>query len=132
MALKITLRPNERMIISGAVVTNGSAKCSLAIENNVPLLREKEILKEDEADSPGRRIYFIVQFMYIDEENLATYHNAYWKLVDEFLLAAPSALGLIDLISEHILAGRYYQALKLTKKLIYYEQEVLKKCIPNQ
>lgn len=132
MALKITLRPNEKIIISGAVVTNGSTKCSLAIENNIQLLREKEILKEDEADSPGRRIYFIIQFMYIDEENLATYHNAYWQLVNEFLSAAPSALSIIDLISEHILAGRYYQALKLTKKLIYYEQEVLKKCIPNQ
>ena len=33
-------------------------------------------------------------------------------------------LGLIDQISEHILSGRYYQALKLSRKLIDYEQEI--------
>jgi flagellar protein FlbT len=40
MALKITLKPNEKMIVSGAVVTNGNTKnTDLIIENNVPVLR---------------------------------------------------------------------------------------------
>jgi flagellar protein FlbT len=41
--------------------------------------------------------------------------------------AAPSTVGLIDGISEMILQRNYYQALKLTKRLIDYEQEVLKR-----
>ncbi len=34
------------------------------------------------------------------------------KLVQTLLKAAPSTLGLVDQISEQILAARYYQALK--------------------
>ena len=41
--------------------------------------------------------------------------------------AAPSTVVLIDSISEHILQQQYYQALKLTKRLIDYEQEAIQR-----
>jgi flagellar protein FlbT len=125
MGLKIILKPNERMIIGGAVVANGNAKSEFLVENNVPVLREKDILTEQGADSPCKRIYFVIQLMYIDEKKLTEYHTTYWRLVRDVLAAAPSTLGLIDQISGHLLNGKYYQALKQAKKLIEYEQEVI-------
>jgi flagellar protein FlbT len=126
MALKITLKPGERMIIGGAVITNAnSTSCDLVIENKTPLLRQKDILTEEKADSPCRRIYYAIQLMYIDEANLAKYHKLYWDLVREVVQAAPSTVALIDSINEHILHRRYYQALKQTKRLIDYEQEAI-------
>jgi flagellar biosynthesis repressor protein FlbT len=128
MALKITLKAGERMILGGAVVVNGSGgSCDLIIENKVPLLRQKDILTEDKADSPCRRIYLAVQLMYIDETNLPTYQKAFWEMAADVVKAAPSTLGLIDRIGEMILRRSYYQALKLTKRLIDYEQEVLRR-----
>ncbi|MBM4329740.1 MAG: flagellar protein FlbT [Deltaproteobacteria bacterium] len=128
MALKITLKPHERMILGGAVITNGSSKSKLIIENNVPILRQKDILNEKEADSPSRRIYFVIQLMYVDPDNLITHHNTYWKLIQGLVEAVPSprVLSLIDQISSHILGNRYYQALKLARQLIDYEEETLK------
>ena len=114
------------MIIGGAVITNGDSKCNLIIENKVPLLREKNILNEEEANTPARRIYFVIQLMYIDEEHLTTHHKNYWDLAAAFIQAAPSALDMIKQISEHIVSNRYYMALKLAGKLIEYEQEVIK------
>ena len=125
MALKITLKPNERMIIGGAVITNGKSRCEFFIENKVPVLRQKEILGQKEANTPGQRIYFTIQLMYIDEGNLAVHHQLYWQLVKDYIHAAPRMLGVVDQINEHILNGRYYQALKLAKKLIQHEQEVI-------
>ena len=126
MALKITLKPDERMIIGGAVVTNNNRSgCKLLVENNIPILRQKDILSEEQADSPCRKIYFTIQLMYIDEENLQTYHNTYWNLVRDVVQASPSMTGLIDVISEDILNQQYYQALKAAKTLIDYEQEVI-------
>jgi flagellar protein FlbT len=126
MALKITLKPDERMIIGGAVVTNkNSTRCDLLVDNNIPILRQKDILNEDQADSPCRKIYFVIQLMYLDEENVQTYHKTYWNLVRDVVQAAPSMTGLIDIISEHILNQRYYQALKAAKTLIDYEQEAI-------
>jgi len=113
------------MIIGGAVVTNGNYKCDLVIENKVPILRQKDIMTEKEANSPTRRIYFAIQLMYIDEQNLAQHHNNYWKLVQDFILAAPTVLPVVDRISNKILGGQYYQALKLARNLIDYEQEVI-------
>ena len=125
MALKITLKPDEKMIIDGAVIRNGKDRCSLYIENNVPILRRKDIMTDAEANTPGRRIYFVIQLMYVDSQNLQLHHKNYWQLVQDFIQAAPSVLSLIDAINELILDGQYYQALKLARNLIDYEKEAV-------
>ena len=61
MPLKITLKPHERMIVGGAVITNGNTRCDLLIENKVSILRQKDIMSEKDADSPCRKIYFTIQ-----------------------------------------------------------------------
>lgn len=124
MALKLVLKPRERMILGGTVITNGNSKTELIIENEVPLLREKDIMSEVDANSPTRRIYFSIQLMYVDSDNLQTHHDRYWKLVRDLVDAAPSLLGIIDQISELIVGNQYYQALKLANALIKYEKEV--------
>ena len=115
------------MIVGDAVITNGNIKnTDLIIENNVPILRQKDILSEKDATSPCRRIYFLIQLMYIDEENITTHQQTFWKLVRELLDAVPRLTGHIDEINENILIGNCYRALKLASELIDYEQEVLK------
>ena len=125
MALKISLKPQEKLIIGGAVVKNGPGRSDFVIENVVPVLREKDILTPEKADSPCRKIYLIIQLMYVDERNLTQYHKTYWELVEEVVAAAPSQREILTEISGKILGGCYYQALKLAKKLINYEQEVM-------
>ena len=125
MALKLTLKPGERMIIGGAVVANGPNKTELSIENNVTLLREKDIMGEADADTVAKQIYFTIQLMYIDQENLVHHHNTYWNHVQQTVKAAPTTVGLIDQISEKIVSSKYYQALKLARQLIEYEKEIL-------
>ncbi len=125
MALKIRLRPRERIIIGGAVVTNGGTHCELIVGNRVPLLREKDIMSEEDANTPCRRIYFVIQLMYIDEQNLVDHHSAYWSLVRDVVDAAPRTLLMINQVSGHILNGQYYKALKEARRLIDYEEEVV-------
>lgn len=125
MGLKISLKPAERIIIGGAVVQNGGARSDFVIENSVPVLREKDIMGLADANSPCRRIYFAIQLMYVDEKNIEEHRMTYWKLIKDVTSAAPSTIGLIDQINGQLLHDRYYQALKLTNKLIDYEQGVI-------
>jgi len=125
MALRITLNPYEKIIIAGAVIINGNAATHFIVDNKVPILREKDILKEEDAQTPASRIYFAIQLMYMDPVNLTSYHKLYWELVGDFVSAAPTTLKLIDGISEQILGSRYYQALKLARKLIEREQALI-------
>jgi len=126
MGLNITLKPEERMIVGNAVIANnGSSDCNISIENNATILREKNIMSEKNADTPCRRIYFIIQLMYVDQKKLSDQHKIYWSLIKEVANAAPSTLPLIDNINDHILHERYYQALKEAKKLMEYEEMLL-------
>lgn len=125
MSLKLSLKPGEKLIIDGAVITNAGPKCNLVVENTVPLLREKDILTEKNAKSPAKRIYFAVQLMYIDQIHLQAHHETYWLRVREFLEAVPRALPIIEKMSHQVLAGEYYLALKTCKKLIALEEEIL-------
>lgn len=125
MPLKIDLRPHEKIFIGGAVLVNGDSRCQLAVLNDVPVLREKDILKEEDADTPCKRIYLAVQLMYLDTQGLAQYHQYYWEQVRAVIQVAPSTTDLIGKVSDAVLAGRYYQALKLARDLISYEQELV-------
>ncbi|MFN3739926.1 MAG: flagellar biosynthesis repressor FlbT [Thermodesulfovibrionales bacterium] len=126
MPLKINLKPGEKIIIGGAVIKNAERPATLYIENKVPLLRERDIMKEGDAVTYCSKIYFVIQLMYIDGKNMLDYHNIYWRLVRELVEAIPRTAGIIDQISQKILEENYYQALKLTKKLMEFEKEVLK------
>ena len=65
MSLKIDLKPGEKFIINGAVLTAGKRRVSLVLENKAVLLRSKDIMQEREADTPAKRIYFAIMLMYI-------------------------------------------------------------------
>lgn len=125
MALSLTLKPKEKIFIGGAVIQNGSTKAELTVLNDVPVLRQKEILHEKEATTPCRRIYLAVQQMYMDGGNRLTYYKLLSELLNDVLSAAPSTSELVHEIGAHVSDGRYYNALKLTKQLINYEAELL-------
>ena len=126
MPLKINLKPGEKLFIGGAVIRNdAAAHCELSILNDVPLLREKDILSEEGADSHCRRIHLCVQLMYMDPANLGRYQKQYAELSEELLKAAPSTSGHISRINADLATGRYYQALKNARQLVDYEQELI-------
>ena len=125
MALRIELKPRERFILGGAVIRNGDGRSEWILENNVPILRGKNILSLEEADTPCKRVYFLIQLMYVEGGNLEEHQDAYWALVRDIARAAPSLLGLMDAISDRIVGGRFYEALKLTRKLIDEEEMLI-------
>lgn len=127
MGLKLTLKPNERVIIGGAVITNGNTAAHLTIENTVAVLRRKDIMAVQDADTACKRLYLTVQLIYIDEQNRAEHQNVYWQLSREIVQAVPSTSGLMDEISNQILRKSYYHALRLAKRLIAYEKEVMER-----
>ena len=125
MALRIELKPRERFILGGAVIRNGDARSEWILENNVPILRGKNIMSLEDADTPCKRVYFLIQLMYVEGGNLEGHQETYWALVRDIVKAAPSLLDPIDAINEQIVAGRYYEALKLTRKLIHEEERLI-------
>ena len=127
MALKISLKPGEKFVVNGAVITNGDRRASLIIQNRVSILREKDILQENEANTPVRRIYFPIMLMYLDEESSSQYYDEFVERMTEFMsvLENPQVKTLCLSISRDVMTGNYYRALMTCKKLFEYEKERL-------
>ena len=124
MALKVELKPNERILIGESVITNCNQRSWLVIEGASPILREKDILTATRADTPAKRIYLAVQLMYTSRDPRA-HHEVYFALVRQIVQAAPSTWGYVEDINNQILTGNLYKALKEAKKLIAYEARLL-------
>ena len=124
MALKVELKPRERIIIGQVVLRNDDQRTRFFIEGDAPILREKDILTAASADSPAKKIYLAIQLMYLAQDPTHE-HQTYFELVRDFVQAAPSSMPLIHEINNRILSGDLYKALKAAKKLIAYEAELI-------
>jgi len=126
MPLKLTLKPNEKIIVGTAVISNGHGKAELVIHNRVPVVREKEILRKEDADTPAKQIYYMILSMYLDPSSQPSMHDFYFPLLRHILDMSVDERG-IDLsveMSKRIIEGDHYKALKVCKKLIEYESEI--------
>ena len=123
MALVIDLKPGEKFLVGDAVIRNDDQRTRLHIAGDSPIMREKDILKEENADTPCKRVYFLVQCMYLSRTP-QDYHEAYFKLINEIQKASPHSSFYFMTINDKIMDGHYYKALKAAKELIKFEEEL--------
>lgn len=124
MALKVELKPGEKLLVGNCIITNSDQRTRLFIDGSAPILREKDIMTSETANTPARRIYLAVQLMYIDGDTDKA-QSAYNDLSRDFVAAVPSSLPIVDQINNEILTGSLYKALKAAQRLIEYEQDLL-------
>lgn len=132
MALVIDLKPGEKVLIGDAVITNDSQRTRLHIAGDAPIMREKDIMMEEDAvKTPCSRLYFLVQCMYMARSQEG-YQDKYFEQAGLVQEAAPSCKIFIIQINEEIMNERYYKALKLAKQLIDHEQELIANATAKQ
>jgi len=124
MALVIDLKPGEKVLIGDAVVTNDEQRTRLHIAGDSPIMREKDVMQEHEADTPCKKVYFLVQCMYMARDT-KDYHERYFELVKDIQKAAPSCTVFFSQINEQIISRHFYKALKLCRELIDHETELM-------
>ncbi|MCI5060238.1 MAG: flagellar biosynthesis repressor FlbT [Alphaproteobacteria bacterium] len=124
MALVIDLKPNEKILIGDAVITNDTQRTRLHISGNTPILREKDVMKEEEANTPCKTAYFFIQCMYM-ARNPRMYHEKYFETIKEIQHAVPRLSFFFLSINEKIIEGHYYKAMKEAKELIKLEEELI-------
>ena len=127
MPLKLSLKPGEKFVLNGAVMTNGDKRASLVIQNKAALLREKDIMQREDADTPARRIYFPIMMMYLEPEGGEDLYNEFALRMTEFMGAIRDRQALMTCveISRQVMGGAYYKALVLCRKLFDFERERL-------
>jgi flagellar protein FlbT len=127
MPLKLSLRPGERFVVNGAVVQNGDRRGALILQNKASVLREKDIMQQEDATSPARRIYFPVMLMYLDQTENEDVYGEFARRLAEFMGAVhnPDVLAECVSVSRDVMAGDFYRALMRCRRIIAYEDERL-------
>jgi len=128
MALKVVLKPFERIIIGQSLITNSETRTTFLIDGEAPILREKDILTPETANTPVKRLYFCIQMMYL-ENDIPKYQDLYMGFVKDLLGAVPSFRTSIETASKLIVSGSLYNSLKEIRKLIAREDELLRRNI---
>lgn len=123
MALKLTLKPGEKFVINGAVIANGDRRATLVLHNKASILRERDILKPEDVDTPAKRIYFAIMSMYLDDKVRSGFYEEFVHRMSEFMgvVSDPDALSTCVAISQCVMERQYYKGLTLCRKLLDFE-----------
>jgi flagellar protein FlbT len=127
MPLKLTLKPREKFVVNGGVLINGDRRSDLILENQVSLLRERDVLQPDEADTPMKRIYFTIMMMYLDGGLEGEYYGQFTDLMTDFMCAVTTkeVVEKCHRILDDVHEQRFYTAMMMSKSLLPFEKERL-------
>lgn len=126
MPLRITLRPGEKLVVGNAVISNGPREADFSIEGtNVPILRERQVMRPADADTPCKQLYLAVQLLYLRDGDYFELSDHLMRLAEEICRAAPSLAPFVADVSTLVMAGDHYKALRRCEALIAAEAEIL-------
>ena len=126
MTLRITLRDGEKLIVNGAVLC-ATGRAELTIEDHAALMRGREIMSPDEANTPARRLYFACMMAYIHNDGLDAHQHDIVALLGDLLgaLQSEEAKGVCASFARRVALGDFYRALADCRTLITYETDIL-------
>ena len=117
MPLKFVLRPDEKVIINGAVIGAGDRPGTLFLYNTANFLRGREILKEDQIDCLEKKLYFVIQLIYIFPSDASVNLPRFDSILSEARAAKPDSAAALDEIATLVHGGNHYRALKVCRRL---------------
>ncbi len=121
----IEIKSGDKLIINGAVIENTGSNTKLLIHNQVSILRQKEVMSEEDSVTPAARVYFALQCAYIFPHKKTQYLTLFEKYVRQFVDASQSSAPIIGKIMKEVREDRLYQGLKAAQELLKHERELM-------
>lgn len=126
--LRLKLRPNERVLINGAVIENGRTQTELRVlTSETKILRLRDALHPEHIDTPTKRVCYIAQLVVAGElsaeEALSKFVRGVVELKQVFL--DPGSQATMDQAIRHARANSFYKAMQCMRRILTYEELVL-------
>jgi len=124
--LKISLKPNEKIYINGAVI-RVDRKVTIELMNDVQFLLESHVLQAEQASTPLRQLYFIVQIMLINPAGAAEARDMFRRSLPMLMASFdnPGICGALKQIDRMVGEDHIYEALKAIRALYPLERQAL-------
>ena len=122
--LVLKLRPAERIMINGAVIENGDRRTRLnVLTPNANVLRLRDAIHPDEANTPVKRVCYIAQLLLAGETDPVTARKQIMQGIDQLGQVFQDAECLAHLgdAKAQLQVENDYQALKFLRFLLPVE-----------
>lgn len=119
----IHLKRGEKLYVNGAVL-RVDRRTSLEFLNDVTFLLENHVMQADQATTPVRQLYFVVQTMLMDPANAGMTAELYKHLSfrTRQAVSGDAVQAQIDLADRKVAEGRFFDALKHLRSCFAAEQ----------
>ncbi|MET3661936.1 flagellar biosynthesis repressor FlbT [Aquamicrobium ahrensii] len=124
--LKLSLKANEKIYINGAVI-RPDRKVTIELMNDVQFLLENHVLQPEDASTPLRQLYFILQVMLMNPQGAPDARDMFRKSLPLMLASFRDGqiLGGLKQVDRMVGEGDVYGALKAIRALYPIEQASL-------
>ena len=124
--LKISLKPNEKIYLNGAVIAV-DRKVTIELLNDVQFLLEGHVLQIDDASTPLRQLYFILQVMLMNPTGANDAYEMFRRSLPLMIasFSDPEISGTLKQIDRMVGEGHVYEALKAIRGLYPLESKAL-------
>ena len=123
---KISMKPNERIYINGAVI-RFDRKTSLEFLNDVQFLLESHVMQANEADTPLKRLYFVVQAQLMSPNDASATAEVFNEQLEQLLgtFEDPTVVHDLKNIDRLVKETRFHEAMKTLRQLFPIEKAIL-------
>ncbi len=124
--LRITLKANEKIYVNGAVI-RADRKVSLELMNDVQFLLENHVLQPEDASTPLKQLYFMVQIMLMNPSNCEEARQLFRKTLPSLLqtFSDTHILSTLKHVDQLVGEDRPYEALRSIRSLFELERQIL-------
>ena len=130
--MQLSLRAGDRLYVNGGVL-RFDRKVNIELLNDVTFLLEAHVLQAEKADTPLKQLYFVIQTLLIDPASSASvrplFQDMHCSLMTSF--SNDVVLDGLKLVHSQIIAGRYFDALKIIRSLYPVEANIISAGVPQ-
>lgn len=124
--IRLYLKANEKIFINGGVI-KVDRKASIELLNDVTFLLESHVMQKEDATTPLKQLYFVVQMMLMHPENTDQPKTIFKQMITNLLNTVENselASGIKE-VDEEVSTDKAFNALKTIRKLIIVEDKIL-------
>jgi len=125
-SIRLYLKANEKFYLNGAVI-KVDRKVSIELLNDANFLLANHVLQAEDADTPLRQLYFVVQMMLMDPAALERPLRLFEEMASDLcgVLKEPHLLDGLAAVEAAVAEGDYFNALKKLRQIQPAEAELL-------
>lgn len=124
--MKIALKSGERLFINGAVI-RAERKTSIELMNDAVFLLESHVLQPEEATTPLKQLYFILQTMIMDPAAAPAAKDMFHVVLASVsgAFSSTEVLEKLDEVGQLARKERWFEAMKTVRALYPLEARLM-------